>query len=62
MCLDARWNREIGYLVSQELEKRPDMSIVIIADRKAMIEKAVEVMDQCALAGAKHVSIAADRE
>jgi biopolymer transport protein ExbD len=61
------FGRQVGierlrHLVSQELEKRPDMSIVIIADRKAMIEKAVEVMDQCALAGAKHVSIAADRE
>lgn len=61
------FGRQIGverlkHLVSQEMEKRPDLSIVIIADRKSVIERSVEVMDQCVLAGAKHVSIAADRE
>lgn len=61
------FGRQIGierlkHMVSQEMEKRPDLSVVIIADRKAVIEKAVQVMDQCVLAGAKHVSIAADRE
>ena len=61
------FGRQVGidrlkHLVTQEISKRPDMSIVIIADRKAVIEKAIEVMDQCALAGAKHVSVAADRE
>jgi biopolymer transport protein ExbD len=52
----------IKHLIARELEKRPDVSIVIIADRQSVIGKAVAVMDQCALAGAKHVSIAADRE
>lgn len=49
-------------MVKQELVKRPDMSIVIIADKQAEIGKAVEVMDQCALAGASKVSIAADEK
>jgi biopolymer transport protein ExbD len=53
---------KLKILIVEELQKRPDMSVVIIADRKAVIEKAIEVMDQCTLAGAKHVSIAADRE
>ena len=49
-------------LVSQEILKRPDMTVVIIADQDAAIGKAVQVMDQCALAGAQKVSIAADKE
>jgi len=52
----------LKHLISREVEKQPDASIVIVADRQSAIGKAVEVMDQCALAGAKHVSIAADRE
>jgi biopolymer transport protein ExbD len=49
-------------LVSQETSQRPDVSVVIIADQDASIGKAVQVMDQCALAGARKVSIAADKE
>ncbi|MBD3343785.1 MAG: biopolymer transporter ExbD [Chitinivibrionales bacterium] len=49
-------------LVAQEVSKRPDMSVVIIADEAAAIGKAVQVMDQCALAGASKVSLAADKE
>ena len=61
------FGRQVGidrvkHLIAQEIEKRPESTIVIIADRQAEIGKAVAVMDQCALAGAKHVSIAADRE
>jgi biopolymer transport protein ExbD len=61
------FGRQVGidrlkHLIAREIEKRPDMSIVIVADRQSVIGKAVAVMDQCALAGAKHVSIAADRE
>ena len=38
------FGRQIGverlkHLVSQEMEKRPDLSIVIIADRKSVIER-----------------------
>ncbi|MFP4163700.1 MAG: ExbD/TolR family protein [Chitinispirillaceae bacterium] len=49
-------------LVGQEINKRPDMTVVIIADQQAAIGKAVQVMDQCALAGASKVSIAADKD
>lgn len=49
-------------LVSTEITKDPGMSIVVIADQEAAIGKAVQVMDQCALAGASKVSIAADKE
>ncbi|MBD3420174.1 MAG: biopolymer transporter ExbD [Chitinivibrionales bacterium] len=49
-------------LVKQEIGKRPDMSVVIIADENAAIGKAVQVMDKCALAGAAKVSLAADKE
>lgn len=52
----------LKYFVQQELMKRPDMSIVIISDRQAEIGKAVAVMDQCALAGATKVSIAAEKK
>lgn len=52
----------LTHLVQQEIAKRPDISIVIVSDRQAEIGKAVTVMDKCALAGAKKVSIAADRE
>lgn len=49
-------------LIGQETAKRPDLTVVIIADQDAAIGKAVQVMDQCALAGAQKVSIAADKE
>ncbi len=49
-------------LVKQEVAKNEKTSIVIVADQKAAIGKAVEVMDQCNLAGAKKVSIAAEKE
>lgn len=49
-------------LISQEVAKRPEMSVVIVADNDAAIGKAVQVMDQCALAGVQKVSIAAEKE
>ncbi len=49
-------------LISQEVAKRPEMSVVIVADNDAAIGKAVSVMDQCALAGVQKVSIAAEKE
>ncbi len=52
----------LQHLVQQEIAKRPDMSIVIVADKQAEIGKAVSIMDQCAMAGAPKVSIAANTE
>lgn len=49
-------------LVDNEVSKRPDLSVVIIADQRAPIGRAVAVMDQCNLGGAQKVSIAADRK
>ena len=49
-------------VIKQEVTKSPETSIVIIADQDASIGKAIEVMDQCSLAGAAKVSIAADQE
>lgn len=49
-------------LVEQEVAKQPDMSVVIIADRDAVVGRAVEVMDQCAMGGAEKISIAAGKD
>lgn len=52
----------LNMLVGQEVSKNPETSIVIVADQDAAIGKAVLVMDQCAMAGAEKVSIAAEKE
>ena len=49
-------------IVEQETAKQPDISVVIIADRAVDVGRAVEVMDNCMLAGAQKVSIAASKE
>lgn len=49
-------------IVQQETAKQPDISVVIIADRAADVGRAVQVMDNCMLAGAQKVSIAAGKE
>ena len=49
-------------IVEQETSKQPDISVVIIADRAVDVGRAVEVMDNCMLAGAQKVSIAAGKE
>lgn len=52
----------LAHVVSRELSRRPDASVVIVADRGSQLGRAVEVMDACTLAGAKKVSVAADRK
>ena len=49
-------------MLEQEAIKQPDVNVVIVADRESSIGKAVEVMDQCTLAGVQKVSIAAGKE
>jgi biopolymer transport protein ExbD len=49
-------------IVEQETAKQPDISVVIIADRAADVGRAVEVMDNCMMAGAQKVSLAAGKE
>ena len=48
-------------LVQEEVMKKPDLSVVIVSDRQAELGKAVQVMDICSLAGAKKVSLSADK-
>lgn len=48
-------------LIQEEVLKQPDLSVVIVSDRQAELGKAVEVMDRCAMAGAKKVSLSADK-
>jgi biopolymer transport protein ExbD len=52
---------QLKLIVEREVGKQPDMSVVIIADREADVGRAVEVMDNCAQAGAQKVSIAASK-
>lgn len=49
-------------VVEQEVTKQPDISVVIIADRDGAVGRAVEVLDQCTLAGVSKVSIAAGKD
>ena len=49
-------------VVEQEVTKQPDMSVVIIADRDGGVGRTVDVIDQCTLAGAQKISIAAGKD
>jgi len=49
-------------LVRRQLSVNPDTPVVIVADTAAQMGAVVSVMDECKLAGAKNVSIAARRE
>ncbi len=44
-----------------EVENQPEVSALLIGDRRVSLEKTVEVMDICNRAGIKRVSIAAER-
>ena len=49
-------------LVEQEVGKQPDISVVIVSDRDGAVGRTVEVIDQCTLAGAQKISIAASKD
>jgi biopolymer transport protein ExbD len=49
-------------IVEQEVSKQPDISVVIISDRDGNVGRAVDVIDQCTLAGVLKISIAAGKE
>lgn len=53
--------RSVRAHIERSLAENPEGSVVIIADRKSDTGIVVRVMDQCRLAGAKRVSIAAAR-
>jgi biopolymer transport protein ExbD len=54
--------RSVRGLVERALAEDPESGVVVVADKRSMTGAVVKVMDQCRLAGAKSVSLAAKRE
>ena len=54
--------RSVRGLVERALAEDPESGVVVVADKRSMTGAVVKVMDQCRLAGAKNVSLAAKRE
>lgn len=54
--------RSIRSLVERALAEDPESGVVVVADKSSETGDVVKVMDQCRLAGAKNVSLAAQRE
>jgi biopolymer transport protein ExbD len=54
--------RSVQGLVERALAEDPESGVVIVADRASETGAVVKVMDQCRLAGAQNVSLAAKKE
>jgi biopolymer transport protein ExbD len=54
--------RSVRGLVERALAEDPERGVVVVADKEAETGDVIQVMDQCRLAGAKDVSLAAERE
>jgi biopolymer transport protein ExbD len=54
--------RSIRSLVERALAEDPESGVVVVADKASETGDVVKVMDQCRLAGARNVSLAAQRE
>jgi biopolymer transport protein ExbD len=54
--------RSVRGLVERALAEDPDSGVVVVADRASETGAVIKVMDQCRLAGAKDVSLAAERK
>jgi len=54
--------RSLRALIERSLAEDPESAVVIVADKASETGDVVQVMDQCRLAGAKEVSLAAKRE
>ena len=54
--------RSLRSHITRALSENPEGSVVIVADKVSYTGKVIQVMDQCRLAGAKRVSVAASRE
>jgi biopolymer transport protein ExbD len=54
--------RSVRPLIERALAEDPESGVVIVADKRSETGSIVKVMDQCRLAGAKNVSLAAKRE
>jgi biopolymer transport protein ExbD len=54
--------RSVRPLLERALAEDPESGVVVVADKRSDTGSVVKVMDQCRLAGAKSVSLAAKRE
>lgn len=54
--------RSLRSHITRALAENPEGSVVIVADKVSYTGKVIQVMDQCRLAGAKRVSVAASRD
>jgi len=54
--------RSVRGLVERALAEDPEAGVVVVADQGSQTGDVVKVMDQCRLAGAANVSLAARRE
>lgn len=54
--------RSVRGLIERALAEDPGSGVVVVADKRSMTGAVVQVMDQCRLAGAENVSLAANRE
>jgi biopolymer transport protein ExbD len=54
--------KALGGVLRHYLAQDPNRSVVIVADRDALISKAVDVLDECNLANVKKVSISTLKE
>ena len=53
---------DLRALLQEALKEAPDRAVVILADKSSSTGNLVAVMDECALAGAKKVAVAAGKE
>ena len=49
-------------IIKETLNERPGSSVIIIADKSSLTGRTIEVMDECKLAGAEKISLAALKE
>jgi biopolymer transport protein ExbD len=53
--------RSVRAHIERSLAENPEGAVVIVADKQSITDTVIRVMDQCRLAGARNVSIAASR-
>ncbi len=54
--------RSLRSYITRALSENPEAAVVIVADKVSYTGKVIQVMDQCRLAGARQVSIAATKD
>ncbi len=53
--------RSVRAHIARCLAENPEGAVVVVADKQSITDTVIRVMDQCRLAGARNVSIAASR-